>query len=575
MLKTSPKPKTLEVQIGQYSTAGVKSVNQDYCAAKRPDARALTLKGTALAVGDGVSSSAQSGSASKAAVTTFLKEYYLSSDAWSVETAGSHVLSSINSNLFDANRQNLTDTPDQGLVCTFAALVLKGCTGHLFHVGDSRIYLLRGGVLRALTEDHLNHLGDGPPSLGRALGAFPMVNSDYNKVRLEEGDVFLLTTDGVHEHWSEDETISALGAHSDLDIAAKKITKTALDAGSEDNLTVMTARVDTLPDEVSFEAFDTNTKLPALKHQAVGAMVDDLQIVRSIHSNNRSHIYLAHDPDGGRVALKVPATGTLCDPAYMRRFLMEEWIARRLNSPHVLKAAKAPDARSSLYIVTEFIDGQTLRQWMADNTEPPLQQVRNFAGQMIKGLRAFHRKDMLHQDFRPENVMIDEQGTVKIIDFGSTRVAGVQEALRNPETDILGTLQYSAPEYLIGENTSSASDQFSLGVVIYEMLTGQLPYGAHGARVQSRRDVARLVYRPANFGMKNVPDWIDVALRKATHPDPNKRFSALSEFEAALKSPLTHGPLRNPRPLIEQNPLRFWQALCAILATLLMISLFL
>lgn len=207
--------------------------------------------------------------------------------------------------------------------------------------------------------------------------------------------------------------------------------------------------------------------------------------------------------------------------------------------------------------------------------DPPLETVRDLVGQMIRGLRAFHRKDMLHQDFRPENVMIDADGTVKIIDLGSTRIAGVQEAAPAVAEAMPGTLQYSAPEYMVGDPVGPTSDQFALGVVAYEMLTGRLPYRADAARVQSRRDAARLVYRDARDGTNAIPFWVDAALRRATHPDPAKRFAALSEFEAALRHPPAHTDARGTVPLIARDPLRFWQGLSALLALLVLALLLL
>ena len=176
-------------------------------------------------------------------------------------------------------------------------------------------------------------------------------------------------------------------------------------------------------------------------------------ILRQVHASSRSHIYLAKDLETDeKVALKIPSIDLRGDNAYLKRFIMEEWIARRINNAHVLKAIPQTRARNFLYCVTEYVDGQTLSQWMIDNPKPDIETVRGIIEQITKGLRAFHRKEMVHQDLRPDNIMIDETGTVKIIDFGSTRVAGVAEtgpSLKDEE--ILGTLQYTAPEYFVGE----------------------------------------------------------------------------------------------------------------------------
>ena len=182
-------------------------------------------------------------------------------------------------------------------------------------------------------------------------------------------------------------------------------------------------------------------------------MFDGYRIVRELHGTSRSHIYLAVDIETDAVVtIKIPSIDLRDDPDYLKRFMMEEWVARRIDSPHVLKPCLPQRKRNFLYVVTEFIDGQTLAQWMIDNPKPSVETVRGIVEQIAKGLRAFHRKEMLHQDIRPANIMIDTTGTVKIIDFGSTMITGVVEAAPSGDrNDILGTQQYTAPEYFLGE----------------------------------------------------------------------------------------------------------------------------
>jgi len=174
---------------------------------------------------------------------------------------------------------------------------------------------------------------------------------------------------------------------------------------------------------------------------------------------------------------------------------------------------------------------------------------------------------MLHQDLRPENIMIDGAGTVKIIDFGSTRVAGVLEA--NPDIDggeVLGTLQYAAPEYFIGEAGQRQSDYFSLGVIAYQMLTGKLPYGTQVSKIRTRAQQKKLKHISAQNYSPQVPDWIDVVLKKAMHPDPFKRYESLSEFTADLRTPNRNVMPKAHVPIAHRNPVAFWQAIAIFLA---------
>jgi serine/threonine protein kinase len=295
--------------------------------------------------------------------------------------------------------------------------------------------------------------------------------------------------------------------------------------------------------------------------------------VREIHASARSHIYLAQDLESqALVALKTPSTDLQDDREHLERFLMEEWIARRLNSPHVLKPCARTRERRFLYVAMEHVEGRTLAQWMTDHPRPDLEQVRGIVEQIARGLQAFHRMEMLHQDLRPANIMVDQTGTVKIIDFGSARVAGVDECAGPLErAAILGTLQYTAPEYFVGDAGSERSDLFSLGVIAYQMLSGRLPYGAEAARVRSRAAQRRLQYEPLAGEEREVPAWVDAALRKAVHPDPRERYPSLSEFTYDLRHP-NAALLRRPS-LVERNPVRFWKGVSCILGLALFLLL--
>jgi serine/threonine protein kinase len=254
--------------------------------------------------------------------------------------------------------------------------------------------------------------------------------------------------------------------------------------------------------------------------------------------------------------------------------MMEEWVARRIDSPNVVGPCPNSRKRNYLYVATEFIEGQTLAQWMIDNPKPDLETVRGIVEQIARGLRAFHRKEMLHQDLRPDNVMIDKTGTVKIIDFGSTKITGVVEAAPLTERDdILGTAQYTAPEYFLGESGSSRSDMFSLGVMTYQMLTGKLPYGSQIARARTRSQFGKLKYTSARDHNPEIPAWIDGALKRAVHPDPYKRYDSLSEYTFDLRHPNAKYLNASATPLIERNPLLFWKCTTAILAFVVLLLL--
>ncbi|MEV8468259.1 protein kinase [Fluviibacterium sp. DFM31] len=567
MPKDINAPATLRVTIGQYSAAGRKPENQDFHGALIPEGDVLTHKGITLAVADGISSSRVSCEAAEMAVKGLLSDYYATPGTWTVKTSATRVIAATNAWLHGQNSG--VEDVNAGRVCTLSALILKGRAGHVLHVGDSRVSRLSGASLEPLTTDHRRVLSAEESYLGRALGVEHDVEIDYARVTLHEGDVFLLTTDGVHEHLPPGAVRAAL-AVPDLDTAAARVAEAALAAGSDDNLTVQILRIDGLPAGGADLEVDA-LRLPVPPLPKAGDSIDGFRILRPLHATARSHVYLATDPAGYRVALKVPATEMAADADYLRRFVLEEWIARRLSSAHVLRPARAPEKRTALYVVTEYVEGITLRQWMTDHPEPDLDAVRDIVSQIATGLRAFHRREMIHQDIRPENIMIDPDGTVKIIDLGSTFVAGVEEAAPGMLGQMPGTFQFTAPEYLSGDAVSWRSDQYALGVIAYEMLTGRLPYGAAVSRVRTRRDQMRLFYKPARDDDSLVPAWMDAALRRATHPDPLRRYDALTEFVADLKAPGSTWREGRHVPLAQRNPVRFWQGVSAILAALCLI----
>ncbi len=565
-------PGTLKITVGQYSDKGRKQTNQDFHGVLVPHEPLLTSKGVAIALADGISSSEVGHVAAEAAVKSFLTDYYCTSETWSVRTSAQRVIAATNSWLHAQTRRGRDPyDSNKGYVCTLSTLVIKGTTAHIFHVGDARVYRLSGASLEQLTEDHRVTLSSTESYLGRALGADAQIEIDYSTLQIGTGDVFVLATDGVYEHVAARFVAHTIRDAADLDAAARAIVDEAFANGSADNLTVQIARIDEVPAGDAVDLVGAATELPPAPLLEARMLFDGYRVVRELHASHRSHLYLATDTvDDTLVVLKVPSLDLRNDEAYLKRFMLEEWIARRIDSAHVLKPRVPARRRTHLYVVMEFVEGTTLTQWMRDNPKPDIETVRGIVEQIAKGLGAFHRMEMLHQDLRPDNVMIDKTGTVKIIDFGSTRVAGVVEAAAPASDDILGTAQYTAPEYFLGEGGARRSDQFSLGVIAYQMLAGSLPYGSKIAQARTRSRLRKLRYRSALDDNRDIPLWVDGAIRRAVEIDPNKRYGEISEFVFDLRHPNARYREAASAPLLERNPLLFWQGLSALLAVVIL-----
>ena len=568
----------LTVNTGFYSDKGRKDINQDALGYKIPNGNLRRQKGIVFAIADGISSSSVSQIASENAVQSFIDDYYCTSDAWSLKHSALTAMQSINNQLYTQTQQSpYRYDKDRGYVCTFSALILKAHLAEIVHIGDARVYRITNGALEQLTNDHRYWTSQQQSYLSRALGIQPDCDVDSLEIQLNCNDTFVLCTDGIYEFVQPESILQIIAEHkNNLEAAAQIITKTAFDAGSTDNLSIQIVHVEALPVDEPSEVQTLLDSLPLPPSIDAGQIFDGYRILRTLYNSARSHVYLAQDAETDElVVLKTPSLDLSSDPAYLERFLMEEWIARRIKSPYVLAAGKVERDRNYIYTVSEYIEGQTLAQWHRDNPRPSLETVRQIIEQLSKGLRSFHRMDMLHQDLKPENILIDTHNNIKIIDFGSTYVAGVAERTPLSQQDhLLGTALYAAPEYFLGEVGSTRSDLYSLGVITYFLLSGKYPYGTKvpGARTLSAQ--RKLAYQSVLNDELAIPSWIDEAIRKAVHTNPLSRYEDSAEFIYDLRHPNKDFLNKTRRPLIERNPTAFWQGVSFVLSCIVVYLLY-
>jgi serine/threonine protein phosphatase PrpC len=553
------------------SQAGVKPENQDACGVCVPDTTLLATKGAAAVIADGVSSAEGGREASDACVKGFFVDYFSTPESWSVKTSAQKVLAALNRWLHGTGQRKYGGC---SMVTTFSAVVFKSNTAYLFHVGDTRIYRLRGDDFEQLTHDHQIQMAGDKSYLARAMGVELNIDIDYRALSICQGDLFLLTSDGVHGYLSHAAIKKIMqDAAGKLQDITDTLIRQALAQGSSDNVTALLVRIDEVPDKDEHEFYRELTRLPFPPPLSPGMKLDGYRIVRELYSNTRSEIFLAEDVDtSGRVVIKAPSVNYSDNPEYISRFLHEEWAGRRINNPHVIRCLPHTRPRQFLYTVSEYIEGRSLRQWMNDEKKPSLDKVRDIVGQVARGLQALHRLEMIHQDLKPENVMIDQNGTARIIDLGSTKIAGIEE-ISTPlqQDDLLGTLNYTAPEYHRGEPATHRSDIFSLGVMCYEMLTGALPFD----RELESRNLNRVHYVSARNHNRDIPFWMDKALEKAVQLNPQYRYAELSEFVYDLSHPNAEFMRENQAPLLERNPVGFWRSVALIALMLNLILLYL
>lgn len=566
----------LKISYGQAFIAPDRSSIRSTMSIRIPEGSGLAAKGISAVVADSTWRNVIAKQAAETCVRGFLADYYATPDNWDVKTSATKVLSALNGWLFSQGK-NVTNG---NYISSFSGVVLKGRHGHLFHMGDTLVYRLRGGEFEQLNREHTNFIG-GYRYPSRALGLDPSVDIDYHQFSIKQGDILLFTTQASKGTLVASDYVQQIRHNaSDLNEACDQLLNVAMEKASargysSTHFCFQLVRIDMLPEESGDTIGEAFGALPVPRELNVGDDLDGYRVMEVLNKSNMSCIYRVEDKHTGRVmVLKAPSPQLESRKDFLRQFIMQQWVVERVNSPYVAKIVDASRPRNYLYYLREYVDGRTLTDWMAQNPHAELRRLIDLIEQMVKAIRALHRRDILCQGLHPDNILVDQQGMIKLIDFASCAVPGTDD-LPSPLSILrmVGLTPYSAPEYRLNREPGPNADQFSLAVIAYWMLTGQQPYADQMDNFHSRADFSRLEYLPSYQFNPMVPVWLDGALRRALQPNPELRYRRLSEFIYDLKKPNPHYMKEGSIPLAERNPLMFWKGLSGILLLLLIGSM--
>lgn len=572
----------LQLAYCQLSKAGIKPTNEDAVASYIPqDTHLITYKGACFALADGVSTAEAGQQASLLAVQRFTKDYPQTPDSWSVSYSAEQLLKTINAQLYQLSHgfSHSHGQENKGYLTTFTALVVKSQTAHFFHVGDSRLYHLRDGVLQQLTQDHTTILSEKRQFLGRALGMDAKVSADYANISILAGDRFLLTSDGIHDFVTEPQLIELM-QQADLKQAVTALHDAALAAASNDNVSAILVEVLSIPKQSLDDLNQSLTRLPFPPALEPGMKIDGYLVLKELFASSRSHLYLVKDPiNDTELVLKCPSINFDDDRFYIDRFIREEWIGLRIQSEHVVKVIRQDRPRTFLYYLMEYLPGQSLDKWFAEQPQPLKPSLAiSLVKQIAQGLQAFHQVGAIHQDLKPGNVLRLPDGKLKVVDFGSVYVASLAEIYSPMQQDIaLGTASYSDPQYLLGHNSGIQGDIYALATISYELFTGgQLPYGDAVEECKTAADYDKLRYRSASQFNAVIPTWFDRALEKGVSLALSQRYQTLNQFLTDLQQPNPEFLHQEVKQEHKTNPLLFWQLLSGFwfITLLLVIWLF-
>jgi serine/threonine protein phosphatase PrpC len=557
-----------KASVGFASETGPREQNEDFAGAVFGFELAKPRRDIVAAIADGIGGAKGGRVAAETAVRGFLDGFFDLPETMEVRRAAARILNSLNGWIHSLGQQ---DAKLVGMGCTFTALVLRGRVAHVLHVGDTRVYRLRGDRFTCLTSDHVRESGGGRSSvLYRALGVETEIRLDYAAQPMARHDRFLLCSDGVHGFLTDEAIADILRERVASEDSARALVTTALSSGSTDNCTALVVDVVDLPTAESADIGAAIMQLPLLPVPIDGETVDGFVLKVLVSDGRYTRLFGALDEvEGGDVALKFPKPQVAAVATYRAAFVREAWVGARVNSPWVGRTIELPPGRQScLYTVMPLYQGELLESRLARPPLLGLEEGRNIAIKLARGAAALHRAGIIHRDIKPDNVILEGEGSLKLIDLGVVRVPGLEDF---PPEDIPGTTAYMAPEMFAGEAGNEATDIYALGVTIFRAFTGEFPYGNLDATSPPRRTRPQALsdLRP------DLPAWLQDALGRALALDPAERFQDMMEFAVEMEAGPTRAPVTERRPLTlyERAPVRFWQGVAAILALALLFLL--
>ena len=555
------------IDIGFASDRGARETNEDFCGAMLPAPAQMDL-GAIAAIADGVIRGGQGREAAQTSVVSVLRDYYGTPSTWNTTVALDRIITAQNAWLAGINRRR---APSLGL-CTLTAVVLRGQTYTLAHVGDARAYVLRDGQLLPMTTDHVVPHPDFHHQLLRAVGNEDRIVVDYTQGDAYVGDVFVLVTDGVHGSLSASDIQTLVVQHANAEGAAQGLIDAARKAGSQDNVTALVIRVLDLLDATLTDSDRALRDLRIPPRLADDSTLDGLHVTGLVADNGINLIYQVQDTaTQQRFALKTLHPARANDPEERAMLMHEAWLARRLGSSsvapylvHLQETLPNQAVPSACYLLYAWQDGETCAQWLARRGPLQLPQLLHVATQALKGLMLLHRQGVVHRDINPSNLHQGADGVLRILDLGVALSGREPAAMRALHA---GTPSYVNPEQWgfsvhgagVGDRqpADARSDLFALGVTLYQLLTGRLPYGEVVPNQSGR------YYRDPFAPSRHRPDtpiWLDQIVLKAVARDQTQRFETGEEFLLALERGAARPlPAHTGTPLLLRNPTAVWK----------------
>ena len=540
---------SLQLSFAQASATGPRDENQDALRGVTPIPALAASKGYLFAIADGVSQCADGGLAARSTLQALALDYYATPETWSVAQALERLL-------LAQNRWLQANGGGQPLLTTVSALVLRGRRFTLAHVGDCRVYRWQADALQRVSEDHVWEQPGMQHVLKRALGLDQHVVLDFLDGELRQGETFVLLSDGVWAVLGDTAIAAIVRDQPDLQSAAQTLVTAAHLAGSQDNASALLVRVDTLGETNIGDALIQLQQWPLPPPLKPGQSFEGWQVERLLGQSQQSLLYRVHDGQQQPWLLKTLPAHLHDHHQAGQALLSEEWFLKRMAGRH-FPEVHAASQRQHLYYVMRKYSGATLEDLHTKGGPLPLVQWLDLAERLLRAVGLMHRRQILHRDIKPQNLLLGDDGELRLLDFGLAWCPGLSE---DQPSLLPGTPSFIAPEAFRGEKPTPQQDVYAVGVTLYFLLTGHYPYGEIEAFQRPRFGVpvSASRYRP------DLPEWIAHGLERGVAADPAQRFETAEEWLLQLEQGERQSLNIRPRPLLEREPLKVWRTVALV-----------
>jgi serine/threonine-protein kinase len=558
----------MRISHAQLSVPGpVRDHNEDFVAFWHPaNAELERSVGIAAILADGVGGESRGELASQLAVAAAIQTLELAQPLTEIGPLQRTIFDSASSSVYDT----AMSTPERGTMSTTMTVSLfRDNTLHVAYVGDSRVYLVRKGQIRCVTSDHSfislsvkfrlmhEHKAMTNPMrsmLTRSVGHDPIAKFDVARVELFKGDIVVQCSDGLYAFVTDDE-IKEIALHFPPEEACRRLVALAERRQVDDNLSMQIIQVEDL-DLISFfrgvAIYRNETKAPVPNELEPGQILDDrFETLELINRSGMASIFKARDLKSGEiVALKVPFMQFESDVATFNRFQREEEIGRLLNHPYILKIVPTDGVKSRPYLAMEFLDGETLDKVMETTKPLPEKEAAAICSRICEALEHMHKSNIVHRDLKPQNIMVCKDGSIRILDFGIAKAAKMRRLTFVGFSPTMGTPDYMAPEQVNGRRGDHRTDIYSLGAILYEMVTGKVPFEGESPYVVMNARTTGDPEAPRKLNGSLTPVMEEIILH-ALSRNPEDRFESAALMKAELDDyeivPLI-GRYRNLKP---------------------------